>query len=46
MVQQHFQKDGQTLPNETLEMAPESQPSSSEPPPNTGTQQRFINPLH
>jgi hypothetical protein len=45
MVQQHYQKDGQTLPNETLEMAPESQPSS-EPPPNTGTQQRFMNPLH
>jgi membrane fusion protein (multidrug efflux system) len=45
MVQQHFQKDGQTLPNETLQMAPESQPSSA-PPPNTGTQQRFMNPLH
>ena len=44
MVQEHYQKDGQTLPNETL-MAPESQPSS-EPPPNTGTHQRFMNPLH
>jgi hypothetical protein len=33
MVQQHFQKDGQTLPNETLQMAPEA-PA----PPNSGTQ--------
>jgi hypothetical protein len=41
MVQQHDQKDGQTLPNETL-MAPEAMPSSE--PPNTGTQ-RFMNPL-
>jgi membrane fusion protein, multidrug efflux system len=37
MVQQHYQKDGQTLPNETLQMAPESQPSS-EPAPDTSTQ--------
>ena len=29
MVQQHYQKDGQTLPNETLQMAPEAQPSQS-----------------
>jgi membrane fusion protein (multidrug efflux system) len=41
IVQQHYEKDGQTLPNETLKMAPES-----EPPPDTGTQQRFMNPLH
>jgi len=40
MVQQNFQKDGQTLPNETLKMAPESQP-----PPNPGTQQHFMSPL-
>src|SRR5579863_10693817 len=33
MVQQHFQKDGQTLPNETLQMAPEA-PA----PPNSGEQ--------
>src|ERR1700722_2587978 len=39
MVQQHYQKDGQTLPNETL-MAPEAMPSP-EPPPNTGPEQRF-----
>jgi membrane fusion protein (multidrug efflux system) len=44
MVQQHYQKDGQTLPNETLHMAPESQPSA-EPAPDTGTQQRFMSPL-
>src|SRR5271166_343598 len=37
IVQQHFQKDGETMPNETLKMAPES-----EPPPNTGTQQHFV----
>jgi membrane fusion protein, multidrug efflux system len=41
MVQQNFQKDGRTLPNETLKMAPESQP-----PPNPGTQQHFMSPLH
>ncbi len=40
MVQERFQKDGQTLPNETLQMAPES-PA----PPDTGTQQHFMNPL-
>jgi membrane fusion protein (multidrug efflux system) len=45
IVQQHYEKDGQTLPNETLKMAPESQPSS-EPPPDMGTAQRFMNPLH
>ncbi len=42
MVQQRYQKDGQTLPNETLQMAPESPP----PAPDTGTQQHFMNPLH
>ena len=41
MVQQNFQKDGQTLPNETLKMAPESQP-----PPNPGTQQHFMSLPH
>jgi membrane fusion protein, multidrug efflux system len=40
MVQQNFQKDGQTLPNETLKMSPESQP-----PPNPGTPQHFMSPL-
>jgi membrane fusion protein, multidrug efflux system len=45
MVQQHYEKDGQTLPNETLMMAPES-PSPAEPAPDTGTQQHFMNPLH
>ncbi|HWJ40931.1 MAG TPA: hypothetical protein VNT29_07345, partial [Candidatus Limnocylindrales bacterium] len=40
IVQQHYQKDGQTLPNETLKMAPESS-SPSEPPPNTGPEQRY-----
>jgi membrane fusion protein, multidrug efflux system len=45
MVQQHYQKDGETLPNETLEMGPESRPSP-EPPPDTGTPQRFMNPVH
>jgi membrane fusion protein (multidrug efflux system) len=37
MVQQRYQKDGQTLPNETLQMAPESQPSA-EPAPDPSTQ--------
>jgi membrane fusion protein (multidrug efflux system) len=37
MVQQHYQKNGQTLPNETLQMAPESQPSPA-PAPDTGAQ--------
>lgn len=36
MVQQHYEKNGQTLPNETLKMGP--LPPSSEPSPNTGTQ--------
>ena len=44
MVQQHYQKNGETLPNETLKMGP--LPPSSEPSPNTGAQQRFMNPLH
>lgn len=34
MIQQRYQKDGETLPNETLKMGPES-------PPKTGTEQRF-----
>ena len=37
MVQQHYQKDGQTLPNETLKMAP-MPPSLTEPAPDTSTQ--------
>src|ERR1039457_5027556 len=41
IVQQRYQKDGQTLPNETLEMAPRP-PSPAEPPPHTGTQQHFM----
>lgn len=41
IVQQRYQKDGQTLPNETLEMAPRP-PSPAEPPPPTGTQQHFM----
>jgi membrane fusion protein (multidrug efflux system) len=41
IVQRGFQKDGQTLPNETLEMGPI--PSSpDQPPPRIGTQQHFI----
>ena len=45
MVQERYQKDGQTLPNETLKMAPEA-PSAAEPAPDTSTQQHFMNPLH
>ncbi len=45
MVQEHYQKNGQTLPNETLKMAPES-PAQAEPSPDTSTQQHFMNPLH
>ena len=41
IVQQRYQKDGQTLPNETLEMAPRP-PSPAEPPPPTETQQHFM----
>jgi membrane fusion protein, multidrug efflux system len=41
MVQQHYQKDGQTLPNETLKMAPES-PSQPESAPDNGTQQNSL----
>ena len=41
IVQQRYQKDGQTLPNETLEMAPRP-PSPAEPPPPTGAQQHFM----
>src|ERR1700689_1750918 len=36
MVQEHYQKNGQTLPNETLQM-PESHPSAA-PAPDTSTQ--------
>src|SRR3984893_18634824 len=39
MVQQHYQKDGQTLPNETL-MAQEAM-RAPEPPPPPGPEQRF-----
>ena len=41
IVQQRFQKDGQTLPNETLKMAPRPR-TPAEPPPHTGTQQHFL----
>ena len=44
IVQQRYQKDGQTLPNETLKMAP-MPPSPAEPPPGTGTQQHFLHRL-
>jgi membrane fusion protein, multidrug efflux system len=44
IVQQRFQKDGQTLPNETLKMAPRPRPPD-EPPPHTGTQQHFLHRL-
>ena len=44
IVQQRFQKDGETLPNETLQMAP--MPPSPTEPPNTGTQQHFLQPPH
>src|SRR5208282_4385814 len=37
IVQQRFQKNGQTLPNETLKMAP-MPPSPTEPAPDTSTQ--------
>jgi len=41
LVQQRFQKDGQTLPNETLKMAP-MPPASAEPRPPAATQQHFM----
>ncbi len=44
IVQQRFQKNGETLPNETLQMAP--MPPSPTEPPNTGTQQHFLQPPH
>ncbi len=44
IVQQRFQQDGQTLPNETLKMAP--RPPSPAEPPDTGTQQHFLQPPH
>ncbi|MGB8685246.1 MAG: HlyD family secretion protein [Candidatus Binatus sp.] len=37
IVQQHYQKNGQTLPNETLQMAPES-PPPAQPAPDSDTQ--------
>jgi len=40
MVQQHYQRDGQTLPNETLQMAPEAQPSPDSSP--DGAQQHSL----
>ena len=40
IVQQRFQKNGETLPNETLKMSPESQPA-----PDSGTQQPYMHPL-
>ena len=39
IVQQHFQKDGQTLPNETLKMAPRT---PAEPQPGTAPQQNYL----
>jgi membrane fusion protein, multidrug efflux system len=44
MVQQHYQKNGETLPNETLETAPLPEPQT-EPSPGGGTQQHFMSPL-
>ncbi len=44
IVQQRFQKNGETLPNETLKMSPESQPAA-EPPSDSGTQQPYMHPL-
>jgi membrane fusion protein, multidrug efflux system len=41
IVQQRFQKNGETLPNETLQMSPESQPAE-QPPPDSGTQQPYM----
>jgi|SRR5208282_3569522 len=43
IVQQRFQKDGQTLPNETLKMPTPRTPA--EPPPQTQTQQHFLHRL-
>ncbi len=44
IVQQRFQKNGETLPNETLRMSPESPPPSATPP-DSGTQQPYLHPL-
>lgn len=49
IVQRRFQKDGQTLPNETLKMAPmPEQPSEAQPNPEPGAdgqRQHFLNRL-
>src|SRR5208282_5311084 len=42
ITQRSYQKDGQTLPNETLKMMPRT---PAEPPPHTGTQQHFMHRL-
>ncbi len=42
ITQRSYQKDGQTLPNETLKMMPRT---PAEPPPHTGTQQHFLHRL-
>ncbi len=41
IMQRGYQKDGQTIPNETLEMAPIPR-TADEPPPGGATQQHFI----
>jgi membrane fusion protein (multidrug efflux system) len=41
IMQQRFQKDGEVLPNETLKMPP----SPDQAPPDSGTQQRYLNPI-
>jgi membrane fusion protein, multidrug efflux system len=44
IVQQRYQKDGQTLPNETLKMAPMPQPQAA-PSPEARTRQHFLHRL-
>src|ERR1039457_2863507 len=44
IVQQRFQQDGQTLPNETLQMAPMPR-TPVEHPPRDGSPQHFMNPM-
>src|SRR5271163_311382 len=39
MVQEHYQKDGETIPNESL------QPAPSDSAPDNGTQQHFMTPM-